>query len=275
MTDELNAALLADDCVRLPTPRISVITASTRPEGLVMVGNCLAQQTFTDFEWLACLPGDKLGRLKIPAVRFFEDPPRRPGDFYRLNGSWNKMALAARAPLLVFAVDWIWFGPDALESFAIAFEELPAACVTSIGHHYRKVVDGRPERRHTDDRRQDAAEELGYAGGRCPAEYFEASFASVPREKLLAAGGFDEAYDAVRGMSEKEAAARLEAHGCTFHLGTAPEAEHRIWTHPHETPEAAWQPLYQEARRMYDGHVAEIKAGTRRTIPFNPEPAPR
>ena len=32
--------------------KISVITPSIRPEGLKILQECLAQQTFKDFEWL-------------------------------------------------------------------------------------------------------------------------------------------------------------------------------------------------------------------------------
>src|SRR5690349_21364740 len=107
------------------TPRISVLTASCRPDGLPMLADCLAKQTFRDFEWVVCVPpgttckSDLVDYLveRVPGVRFINDPPRRPGDFYRLSGAWNKLVAATTGPLLVFYCDWTWCEADALDIF--------------------------------------------------------------------------------------------------------------------------------------------------------------
>jgi hypothetical protein len=245
-----------------PTPRVSVLTASARPDGLPMVARCLHRQTEPDYEWLLCLPEAEAAKVKIadPRVRVMADPPRRPGDFYRLNGAWNRLVAAARSDLLVFAVDWIWFGPDALERFAGSHREDPAAMISALGHHYRKVLGDRPEVLWNYDGR---AAQVGDDGA-MPAEWMELSFASLPRPKVLEVGGFDEAYDRGAGCSEKELALRLERAGCSAFLGWG--VEHRIFTHAKASSTAEWDAAYRRAGALLADHAREIAAGSRRVL---------
>ncbi len=73
-------------------PMISVLTPSLRPEGLLMVQDCLEKQSYQDFEWLISMPKEKRSSLKIKSdrVRVFDDPPKQEGDFYCLNKAWNR-----------------------------------------------------------------------------------------------------------------------------------------------------------------------------------------
>ncbi len=251
-------------------PKVSVLTPTTRPDGLPMVADCLAAQTLTDFEWVVCsppgtrAPEDLVAYLKarVPAVRFVQDPPRREGDFYRLNGAFNALVRAARAPLLVFACDWIHFGPDALGLFRALYDEAPTACASSWGHHYRKVVNGRPEVLwNTDGRLEGVGDDAAM-----PAEHMELSLASLPRALVEAVGGFDEDYDRVAGNSEKDLALRMEKAGAKFFLALA--VEHRIYTHPKADSAATWDRKYREACDLLHRHAREVREGTRLKVPY-------
>lgn len=252
------------------TPLISVLTPSVRPLGLVMVADCLARQTERRFEWLIGAPGDlkvdsgALARIRAaaPSVRIIPEPARRPGDFYRLNGAWNALVREARADLLVFTADWIWFEPGDLEFYLSVYREMPTACVSSFGHHYDEVdpLTGRPEVLHTSDIRtsQPIPESR-----EMPAGWMELAFASIPKPPLVAVGGFDEAYDQVAGMSEKEVALRLEKAGCQFYLA---KREIRNWTHPKTSTKGQWDRAYLKACELFERHAKEIAAGTRRVV---------
>lgn len=259
------------------TPAISVVTATTRPDGLVMVADCLGEQTCRDFEWLICWPAgtpaprDLLTYLadRVPEARVLHDPPRRPGDFYRLNGAWNKLARNARGGLLVFAVDWIWFEPDALELFLATHRDLPDAVVSSWAHHYRKVVHGRPEVLWNQDGRLDRVGD----DARMSPDFLELSLAAVPKRLLAAVGGFDEDYDAVAGNSEKDAALRMAKVGAEFYLALS--VPHRIYTHPKEDSAVLWDRKYKESCALLTRHAREIEAGTRLRVPYlEPECTP-
>lgn len=256
------------------TPKISILTASCRPEGLPMVGNCLARQTFADFEWLICMPKEQLAKVQMrdPRIRLFSDPPRNEGDFYGLNKAWNQLLAAARGDLLVFVCDWLWFEPDALEQFWSLFEQWPNDCATSIGEHYRLVVDGRPERFFLEDARELEMDKQGKAPHEMPPEFMELSLASMPRKKVLEAGGFDERYDQVAGGSEKELALRLVQIGCGFWLFD--KVVHRIWKHPKESTGAQWDTAFLKADQLFQDDIKAMRAGERKTIPFPYEAQP-
>lgn len=247
----------------MSVPRVSILTPSTRPEGLLMVANCLMKQTITDFEWLISLPQELTGKIQIndPRVRIIADPSMRPGDFYRLNGSWNSLLKKAKASLLVFTVDWIHFKPDMIERMLGSHLQNPTVCITVRGDHYLEVVHGKPSMLWKQDPRLQFVPNDGVIGP----HFFEMSLASIPAAKLREVGGFDEQYDTGAGMSEKECARRLEKAGCTFFLSEDPR--HLIWKHPKVTSQNAWDQAYQRAYKMYEQHVLEIEAWTRRTVP--------
>lgn len=250
-------------------PKASVLTPSCRVEGLPMVADCLGRQTLRDFEWVVCVPPDTRApadlveylKARVPALRFVEDPPRRPGDFYRLNGAFNALVRAARSDLLVFACDWIWFRPDALELFRNTYEEVPDAAVSSWGHHYRKVASGRPEVLWNTDGRLD---QVGDDAAMNP-EWMELSLAAIPKRLVEAVGGFDEEYDRVAGNSEKDLAIRMHKAGAKCYLALA--VEHRIYTHPKADSAALWDRKYKEACALLFRHAQEVEAGTRLKVP--------
>jgi hypothetical protein len=240
-------------------PTVSVITPTIRPAGLRMVAECLRRQTVLDWEWLIGTPWNMATSVLVEScdgdadrqVTIYAEPPRFADDLYTLNKTWNLLVKKARSDRLVFLVDWIWFPEDTLEKF-LAYPDDTG--VSSVGHHYRDVIENKPEGRWWTDPRT----RIGHFG----AEHMELACAALTRHRILDVGGFDEDYDRVAGLSEKELCLRMAADGCRFVLD--PDIEIRNWTHPKEFPD--WDDRYTSACELYQKHVAEIRSGKRRNI---------
>ncbi len=251
-------------------PRMSIITASCRPEGLPILWQCLGRQSFQDFEWLIAMPEASLGKLKIDSkkIRLMAEPPKREGDFYALNKAWNLLIREAKCELLVFMVDWIWFEDDTLEKFWKHFQVNPGVGVNSLGDHFR-AVDTRLPGQHKPEvfwRGDDRLEQLkdinldewdGY-----PATHWENACCSLSRSKLIEVGGFDEEYDTVAANSEKEAALRMYTAGYRFQLDQSIVI--RNYTHEKESTVQEWDEAYERSCRMYRDHQQQIASGERR-----------
>ena len=88
--------------------KISVVTPSVRPEGLDIVEQSLKRQTFPkdQFEWLVITPPpfpkqfDAVKDFQLDK-QWFQEPTKREGDMYRLNGAWNKGFKEARGELII------------------------------------------------------------------------------------------------------------------------------------------------------------------------------
>ena len=252
----------------MSTQRCTIILPTTRPDGLPLVNQCLQRQSMQHWNLLIVVPESLLGSFAVKSdrMRIIAEPPKRPGDFYRLNGAWNAAVKAATTELLIFAVDWIWFQPDALQRFVDYHEKFPNDGVTSIGHHYRQIVNGRPEVQwHTDDRLELLERyETPYEG--FPPIWWENAFCSLPRSKIMEVGGFDEEYDQFAGMSEKELACRMYANGSRFAID--PAIEIRNFTHKKANTQEEWDEAFLGATALATKHLAEIDAGTRKIIPW-------
>lgn len=246
------------------TPAVSIILPTVRPEGAPMVLDCLRRQTVTDWELLVGAPKGMIegpGPLRDSVLgwgyQLWPEPPRRPGDMYALNKTWNLLAARARAGRLLFLVDWIWFPDDTLERFLAHPADVGAS---GVGHHYRHVVGGRPEGRWWTDPR---------LGKPFDARHMEMACAMLPRDDLLAVGGFDEEYDQVAGLSEKECCIRMQRAGARFVLDES--ISYRNWTHPKpEWPD--WNQRYEKACAKFNRDVADIMSGSRLVV-SNPLPS--
>lgn len=223
-------------------PAISIITPTVRPEGLVMVDKCLKSQTVQDWEWMISVPESDFRSLKIenPAVTILCDPPANPGDFYSLNKAWNNLIAHAKADLLVFVVDWIWFPKNSFEMFLEWFKEAPNLGVSGHGNHYRTVVNHKPEVIWEYDRRP---------GPKIEPYMMELAFASLPKADVLAVGGFDEEYDQAAGMSEKDLCVRMaKQRGNAFVLDD--RIAYRNYTHPKSQSPEEWQAA-EKAKHLF------------------------
>lgn len=252
--------------------RCSIILPTTRLEGLRMPLDCLSRQTMRDWQLIIVVPEALLPGIKIKSdqVRVIAEPPKRPGDFYRLNGAWNAAIKVAETELLIFMVDWIWFEPDALERFCTHFDAHPTEGVTSVGDHYRTInaVTGRPEVMWAqDDRIRDfMAEEARFSAmyELFPPRLMELALASLPRSKIIEVGGFDEEYDKYAAQSEKELCCRLYETGVRFVID--PDLAIRNWTHQKSCSATQWDDAYEGATELYKKHLIEIEAGTRKKL---------
>jgi hypothetical protein len=255
------------DLQRLPIypPQLSIITPTIRPQGLPMVWECLKKQTVQKWEWLIGAPASMLDEIRslLPndrRIRLFAEPERNPDDFYSLNRTWNMLVHEAQCEPLVFLVDWIWFPDDMLAKLA----PYPGG-VSGFGHHYKEIVNDKPEELWLKDQRDPTTQNV---------LAMELACAKLPRSAILEVGGFDEKYDKVAALSEKELCARLHKLGVPMQLN--PALEYRNWTHPKEWPN--WDERFEAAKIVFNEDLKAIAEGRRLNIkefqcPQNPSPA--
>jgi len=237
--------------------KISIITPSVRLEFLDMIERCLARQTFSDFEWLVVSPFEYKDAIWV------QDPPMREGDYYRLNGAWNKGLRKAEGELFVSIVDGLWFPPDTLEKLWYHYEKDNKSCVTTIGHQYDQEVNGKPEHMVWRDPR--ARLDQGSFYEVSPRE-MELCIASLPMEGVIEVGGFDEEYDKGCAVSEKELCYRLDSLGYKFYIDQT--IEYRAIHHPRLGGSEKWDAGYEIACDLYAKHLQEIQAGTRQKLDY-------
>lgn len=148
--------------------KISIITPSIRPEGLKIVQESLAQQSFTDFEWLV-----EIGLKKE----------------HDLNKAFNKMIRRAQGELLVFYQDYIKIEKDGLEKMWQAYRTYDNCLITCpIG----KVTDFNNSPAW-DWRKYDVGNNTNYKD--CEWYEWEIDWACAPKDALFKIGGFDETLD--------------------------------------------------------------------------------
>lgn len=219
---------------------ISVLTPSVREGGLDMVEKCLKRQTFTDYEWLVSTPYD----AKECAIQVGTTPK---GDYhYALNRDWNKLYKAAKGELIVNIVDLLWFTHDVLEKFWNHYQANPKALITTIGHQYNQVINGKPENRIWVDPRARQDQGSFY---QCYPSDMEMCLASIPRKAVLDVGGLDEEFDRYAALSEKEMCDRMDKLGYEFYLDQG--IEYRALHHPRLTGEDTWNEAYKNGCIYY------------------------
>jgi hypothetical protein len=140
--------------------RISVVTPTIRPEGLVPVRDSLLKQTLTDFEWLT-----EIGLGK-----------------HDLNAAFNRMLRRAEGELIVFVEDWLRFEPDGLQKFWNAYQEDPYTFFTAP---VEKTLNWQTTE---GDWRSHPASQMNW-------QSWEIDWGAAPLECLKKIGGFDEAMD--------------------------------------------------------------------------------
>lgn len=187
--------------VKLKYMRISVLTPSLRPLGLVDVQNSLSKQVFTDFEWLV--------ELGIPG---------RPND---LNAAYNRLIRRSSGELIVSIQDYTSFGPELLLQLWQAYEENPTTFWTvDVAHTDGETVEY--DWRH-------------YRKGE-PIEFTELEFCTgaFPRKGIVEIGGFDEELDNLTwGFDNVNVAFRAANAG--FPLRVHPTAESLQFKHDLKT----------------------------------------
>lgn len=252
--------------------KISVITPSVRPELIKIVRKCLSRQTFKDFEWIIVIPQSVTFRdfQRDWAVKqgedgcketFLFDPPKREGDYYRLNGAWNEAFRKAKGELIVSIVDGLWFDPLTLEKFWSHYQSNPKALVSGIGHQYERVENGKPEGCMWRDPRVKTEFGTFYEVSPRDVEY---CVTSVSRQAILDVGGVDEEFDKYAALSEKEMNYRMDKVGYKFFIDQS--MEYRAIHHPRLSEE--WEERYQKGCEYFDKCLKEIFTGKRSRLDF-------
>ncbi len=165
--------------------KISVLTPSIRPEGLKIVQECLARQTFKEFEWLT--------EIGIP------------GNGHSLNADYNRMLRRAKGELMVSYQDFLKIPDDGLERFWKAYQENPRTFYTApMG----KVDSYDQELARWDWR--------NYNVFKMKSSNWEIDWGSAPISALKEIGGFDEELDKYWSCDNVNVAFRAELAGYTF-----------------------------------------------------------
>jgi len=181
---------------------ISVITPSVRPEGLKLVEKALKRQTYTEFEWVICAP-KKPENISIPFV-FVQDPGKRPGTYWSIYQSYNRLCQTAQHPLLVSWQDYTYTNPDTLERFWRHYQTEPDTLVSAVGNKYSDdtfaVMTWKDPRERNDITRF----------YECYPQDIEWNLSSVPKKAVFEVGGFDESLETHSSLCGLDVLIRLD-----------------------------------------------------------------
>lgn len=194
--------------------KISIITPTTRPEGLKIVQNSLKNQSFKDFEWIVVAPHDiTIKGLDIDVL--LSDPPKSENDVWTYNKAMNKAVGQAKGDYLVFYQDNIWIPTDALEKLLFWIENLGKNyCITGVGDQYISIDKwGKPLMKVWSDPRKKSANKSAYE---CYPQDWEMNFAFCTKKAIYDIGGFQEDLDQYFGMDNISVCERLDELGYRF-----------------------------------------------------------
>lgn len=236
---------------------ISVITPTVRPEYIPILEKCLSRQTFKDFEWLIGSPLN----IEIKNAKYIPDPPKKEGDYYGLNKSWNALFKASKGELIVNITDGLWFPPDTLEKLWQHYYNDPKSCISCIGHQYDRLENGKPEHLVWQDPRARIDQGSYYE---VEATEMELCLGSFPRQAVLDVGGIDEKYDKGAALGEKEMFIRIQRSGYKLYLDQS--IEYRAISHPRLSTE--WDDKYKIATEMYLEDIKDIISGKRLRLDY-------
>lgn len=163
-------------------PKISVITPTIRPGGLNELQKCLAEQTFTDFEWLV-----EVGLKKE----------------HDLNHAFNKMIKRAKGELLVFYQDFIRIEKDGLQKFWDAYQKDKGTFFTAPVGKSLDYTNPKWDWRH-------------YKFGEITWDKWEIDWGACPKDAMYTIGGFDEFLDSFWSCDNLNAGCRAHIDGFKF-----------------------------------------------------------
>lgn len=258
--------------------KISVLTASVRPEGLDIVYQCLKKQDFDpkDFEWvivgneevcnfLDSETGDAPGynliyeadfRIKVVLER-----PKREGDFYNLTKSYNDLFKHASGELFVQWTDMTWAPTNVLTDFWKHYEKNPKGCVGGVGDQYEPGIlgmGGEPIVNIWKDPRKRLDQGSFYEIS--PVD-FEMCLASLPAEGVYAVGGMEEEFDRGAAIGEKCMCLRMDKLGYKFYLDQS--IEYKALKHGRLNGTEEWNKAYEISCDLLAKYLPEINNGER------------
>jgi hypothetical protein len=227
--------------------KVSVITPTLRKEGLNVVRNSLAHQSYRNFEHLIGSPFDP----EIPEAIWVKDNFK--GGFWSLNRIYNRLFSRASGEIIVTWQDWIWAPPDALEKFVINVEAAQAV-VSGVGDQYEKVGRfGKPEIKIWSDPRKTDKYGSFYE---CNPNDAEWNFCAFPREAIFKIGGMDEKLDFLGyGGDQLQAVERMDACGTRFFL----DQENESYTVRHSRDLFGGQKNWDKNHVLFNGEYSTRK----------------
>lgn len=234
--------------------KISVITPTTRPEGLKIVRQSLDRQTVQDFEWIVIAP-HSVNIKGIEVDTLLSDPPKQEGDVWTYNKAMNKAIKQAQGDYILFFQDNIYAPNNALEKFLFWIKKLgDNFCITGVGDQYLNVDKwGKPLMKvWTDPRRK-----VNKNAYECYPEDWEMNFAFCTKKAIYDIGGFQEDLDQYFGMDNISVCERLDDLGYRFWIDQSLE----IRGIKHDRSEK-----WDELHAMHGGYIElkekHIKGGT-------------
>lgn len=200
-------------------PKITVVFVSARTGSIEILAKSMFEQTFTDFEVLVVMPKDKLIPNDVwglyPKYRWFEDPPKKQGDFWALSKCLNLACREAKGELIVLIQDYIKVPPDGLQRYWDRYIQEPRSLVSGVSNQYDRDTG---EKTFSDPRLNING---GYRGFFLTIPlHWEANWGSFPRQAWIDVGGFDEAFDAGWGYDNVNFAERCQLAGYHIFLDT-------------------------------------------------------
>ncbi len=185
-----------------------VIPTYNKKEMLARTLSALAQQRVAcDWEIVVVDDGSTDGTDELLAARSGEEGSRlrvaKPGRNLGRAGARNLGIQSARGRWVLFLDDDIVVPADLLSAHLALLQENPGCGTIGCVRTAPELIDA-PHFSYLDSR--GVAKQTG---GLVPARYFVTQNAAVPREALLAVGGFSTEYSAY-GMEDMEVAFRLE-----------------------------------------------------------------
>lgn len=251
--------------------KISVLTASVRPEGLDIVKKSLDKQDFPkeDFEWII------VGNQNVVdfaqqyqadyLIKLILERPKREGDFYNLDKAYNDLFEHASGELAIMWTDMTWAPNDVLSNFWNHYQQNPTACVGAVGDQYDPTLIefGKPQVVVWKDPRKRLDQGSFYEI--YPID-FEMCLASIPVKAVKEAGGFDEKWDEFAALGEKELCLRMEKLGYKFCLDQS--IEYRALKHDRLHGKHLWDEKYELGCKYFEKCLQEINNGSRLKLSF-------
>lgn len=170
--------------------KITIVTPSVRPEGLLLVEKALKRQTFRDFEWLVD-----------------NSPEKNPGDYWGVYKAYNRLVKKAQGELIISWQDYTYTKPDTLERLWFHHQNEPKTIVGAVGNKYSDdtfTVMTWKDPRERDDQ-----------GTFYPCYYndIELNLCSFPKQAFYDVGGFDEYLDKYSSLCGLDVLDRLNIIG--------------------------------------------------------------
>lgn len=200
--------------------RVSIITPTVRPAGLVTNARGLLNQSLPIDEWIIVTPQVKMaqtfiGKFDLP-IRIMSEPEKKEGDVYTLNKALNEAVRTTAGDVIVEIQDYIWIPPDAIERLVALYEKMGDAWqITGVGDQYKGIDKyGRPTGAVWTDPRK----KYPHKTGETYPEAIEENFCLYTRKALYDVGGWDEELDKGFAMNNTSVVERMADLGYRFYL---------------------------------------------------------